>query len=306
MRSLFEGLYWMSSTICYQIAICLFVIGIGSLIRYIKSPSFLYGFIAIGCCLLLPGSAEVIVPVFIVVLLVILFISLKRKYQVQFTLICITVAVCSLAFVTFSKGNNARVQKDALFYNQNILHALFYSARAVGYYSIVWLITPINITSVILVLPAIQKLSRQVSLPRLCFKPLVLIPLFYLICIIIYLPLTYFESNVPFPRVTTIVFFVASHLAFITILLALKYNFSFNRFVSYLYSIRSFGLYAWIFFFITAFTSRNFLAVVKDLIQGNAYNYNKEANNRYQILKNTKSDTCYVPLYVQVRLSDFL
>lgn len=299
MRTLFETLYWMSSTICYQVAICLFAVGFGSLIRCLKAPSFLYGFAAVSCSLLLPGSAEIIVPVFIILLLVILFISVKQKHPLQLTITCITAAVCSLAFVALSKGNNLRVEKDAAVYDQNILYAFFYSARAVGYYGLVWLVTPINIASLMLLLPALQKLSVKMNFPMsLYYNPVVLIPLFYFICIVIYLPFTYFESAVPFPRVTAVVFFIAAHLAFITMILLLNNNSGFNRFVSYLLSIKNFRLYAWILFFLTAFTSRNFLAVVKDLFSGNAYNYNIEATNRYQILRNAKSDTCYVPLYV--------
>ncbi len=207
IRVLFEGLYWMSSTICYQIAICFFAVGIGSLIRHIKTPSLMYACIAVCCSAFLPGSAEMLAPVFIFVLSAMIYVSIRKNYPVSLIAICLFVVVCSLIFISLSKGNYARLQKNIL-YNRNIFDSFFYSIRAVGYYCFYWVITPLNIASLILLLPALKNmvLLSGFKLSFFSSKPLLLIAIFYFVCVVIYLPLTYFESLVVYPRVTTLFF----------------------------------------------------------------------------------------------------
>ncbi len=299
IRVLFEGLYWMSSTICYQIAVCVFVVGLGSIIHYQKSPSLFYGVISISCCLLLPGTAESIAPVFVLAVGGILIISIKKQLGFKFLLLCIVACFISMAFVALSQGNSSRIQIDGLRYKQNIFLALFYSIRAVGFYNLIWLTIPINIAALLLILEPLKKNFKQfVFTASITFNPVIFILISYTACIIIYLPLTYFAAKEPFPRVTVMVFFVAAHLAVLTIGFLLMKSNRVTHFANYVSSIKNFRTIGWILFFIAAFSSRNFILVTRDLFQGNAYHYNIEANNRYYLIKASKDDTCYVPEYV--------
>ena len=298
-RTLFEELYWMSSTICYQLAICILVVGIGSIIRYLKSNSSIYGLVAILCCLLLPGTAESIVPVYILFLISVLFISKKQRKPFQFVAVCIALVMFCLCFVLVSHGNHTRIQNDGHAYNQNIFYALLYSVQSVGYYSLVWLSRPIIISSFLVILPSLQKLSKRLTIPFITqLNPLILILASFSICVIIYFPVIYLVTKIPFPRVTTIAFVVATHLFMLIILGLLKNNAGFSRFVALILSSKNFTIFSWIFFFGSALTTRNFLIITKDLLKGNAYEYNIESKNRYQIIESAKGDTCYVPIYV--------
>ena len=87
IRVLFEGLYWMSSTICYQVAICLFAVATGAIVRCLRARSFFYSLIAILSSLLIPGAAESLSPVYIFVLASILIISIKLKYPLTVTVL---------------------------------------------------------------------------------------------------------------------------------------------------------------------------------------------------------------------------
>lgn len=299
IRVLFEGLYWMSSTICYQVAVCVFVLGIGSVIRYLKSPSLPYAILSLSCCLLLPGTAESIAPVFFLVLAGMLYISIKQQSGVKFLLLCMGASLASMAFVALSQGNITRIQTDGLGYKQDIFYALFYSIRAVGFYNLIWLIIPLNIAALLLIFEPLKRIFKQIVLPvSIYYNPAFFILISYAACIIIYLPLTYFAAKEPFPRVTVMVFFVAAHLAVWAIGILLKKSKNISQFAAYLSGIKNCRTFGWIFFFAAAFSSRNFILVTRDLFQGNAYNYNLEANNRYEIIKAAKGDTCYVPEYV--------
>jgi hypothetical protein len=299
IRVLFEGLYWMSAAICYQLAICLFVLGIGSLIRYLRTPSLPWAATAILCCLLLPGTAESIAPIFVFVLACILFISIRRGRRSYFTFACIAVSLSSLAIISLSKGNLTRVHSSTSSHNQDILQALFYSTRAVGYYVVYWLTTPMNIAALIIALPTLNKLANRSELKWLSFRfnPLLLVPLFYFLCVVIYLPLTYFESSVAYPRITTLVFFIAAHLSVVFFWTLLQNFLQFSRFVTYYSSLKNFNTYAWILFFITAFGTLNYYKVANDLASGSAYTFNEEANKRYFLITSCKDDTCYVPKF---------
>lgn len=299
MPRLFECLYWMSAAVCYQIAITIFVIGIATLIKQFKKN--VYSLIAVSCSLLLPGTAETIAPVYLFVILIIFYVALKQKHSLSGIIICVISALCGILLVAVCKGNHLRISHDSAIHQQIFFIALFTSISSAGYYFIVWIINPVNIAATILILPIIQRiiintkstLGSVISVNKLFIITL----LGYLLCSIIYFPLNYFESDLPFPRITMLVFFVASHL-FLIILFLFLVNFGWlYDFIFKIFKIKNFKLFSWVFFFAAIFSSRNFTKVTKDLFNGNAYYYNREANARFHYLKTCKSDTCYVSYF---------
>ncbi len=296
MRSLFEGLYWMSSTICYQLSVIIFLIALGSIIRYIQKPSLLYGFIAIVCCLLLPGTTEIISPVFMFILIILFFSLYKKQKSRRFIAACILIVLCGILVVFLSGGNHARILNDATTYNSGFFIAIFYSLRAVGYYFLLWLINPVNISLLLLLLPQMYKINVYSEFfSSKTFIVVLIMSLF--LCAIIYFPLFYFESAIPFPRITTLVFFIGFHLFILILFLVSKQQLSGKKKLFSIIFENKFYKYLWLIFFVALFTSKNFLAVAKDIISGTAYNYNKEANARFNYLKNCKTDTCYIEYY---------
>ncbi len=298
MRSLFEGLYWMSSTICYQLAAILFFTMLGAAIRYMYKPSFLYGFMLLFCCLALPGTAEIISPVLIITLTGFLFIYAKNKNK-KIILIAILVVFCAAIIVFLSPGNNNRVQNDQHNYHPGLITAVFYSLRAVCYYFLLWLVNPSNIFAVVLIelllLRRIRTSFKFISTQKLLIAFISLI----FLCATIYFPLFYFESSLPFPRVTTLVFFVGAHLFFIFLFLLLKKYQSF-RFQNKIFSFISqdqVNNHLTMLFFIFIFTSNNFISVSKDVMSGTAYYFNKEAIERFKSIRSCTSDTCHVSYY---------
>lgn len=298
---LFEGMYWMSATVCYQIAMAIFVTGIAALIKNLKKKSFVCAFIAVTCSLLLPGTAESIAPVYLFFLLIIFYISLKQDRSLRCILFCIISTLCGILLVGFCKGNHLRIHNDALIHQQNFFIALFTSFGSVGYYTLVWLVNPANIAAILLILPIIQRIiidTKSISSSVISGNRIIIIILLaYLLCATIYFPLHYFESDLPFPRITMLVFFTASHLFLIILYLLLVNIPSLNHFIKEVLRIRRFKLFSWIFFFTAIFLSRNFINVTKDLFSGNAYYYNLEANERFKHIKACKSDTCYVSYF---------
>ncbi len=91
MRSLFEGLYWMSSTVCYQLAIGLFAINIGAIIKDIKKPQPSTKIIAIVSCFLLPGTVEMMIPVYIITLCLRFYFSYRLHYPRTIVFSCLII-----------------------------------------------------------------------------------------------------------------------------------------------------------------------------------------------------------------------
>jgi hypothetical protein len=299
MRSLFEGLYWMSSTICYQIAIILFSIGIGSVFRYLKNGSVLYGSVATICSFLLPGTAESLAPAYLFTLLILLVVTKKSGIPSAFVFASVIVAATGICIVIFSKGNLERVQNDSLTYQQNILLAFFYSARSITYYSLLWLINPANFCLLLILLPYARKYQagkRWINKMSMT-KSILLLSFFFLLCISIYLPMNLFESEIPFPRVTSLFFFFGSYLFLLfTYFFLCKFT-AIDNFINKLSSLKNYSAFLWLLFFAGIFLSKNFTGVVKDIFSGTAYHYNQEANKRFQKLKKSIGDTCYVSYY---------
>ena len=186
-----------------------------------------------------------------------LFLTVKPQRGIKFLLLCMGASLASMAFVALSHGNIARIQNDGLTYHQDIFYAFFYAIRAVGFYNLIWLTIPINIAALLLIPDPLRRLQKQIVLPAsMKFNALIFILLSYALCILIYLPLTFFAAKEPFPRVTTMVFFMAAHLGVLTFILLLKDSRKTDRLVTYISTIKSFRTFAWVFFFVAAFSSR--------------------------------------------------
>lgn len=298
MRSLFEGLYWMSSAIIYQIAIISFLVGIAAIRAYWRKPSFHTAGLALFFSAVLPGTSELLTPIYLLALLLILLIAIKENLTKYLILSCIVVVSTGMVITLTSEGNHHRINDDALNYSQSISFAVGYSFLTVSYYFLFWIVNILNFSGFLLLLPFLKRISIRVANVLKKLRPLDNIFLFTAfalsVCMCVYIPLYYIESRLPFPRVTTMLFFIGVFL-FCIFICSLLYKSGFVlRLTKRLLSVKNFNLYSWILFLIALFSSRNFLAVSADLVNGTAYQYNQEYFGRYEEIRKCKSDTCYV------------
>lgn len=296
MRSLYEGLYWMSAVVVYQLAIILFLTGIAAMISYTREPSFLKGFIVLFCCISLPGTSELIAPVYLILITLIVYLRFSKKRLIFFSS-CIILTLAGVLLTLFSPGNHLRTQNDSAHYSQNFLFALQLSFESVVYYLFIGMINPVNVLLLAILLPFLLKISALVNNVVNSLKPLSKIFLFaiasVLFCMIIYFPLYYFEADIPFPRITTMVFLIGFLLSIVFLCLLLNRP-SVKRFVSTLVKRKNYQTICWSLFFVAVFFSKNFKDVSHDLLNGSAYNFNKEYLTRFKELRSCKTDTCYV------------
>lgn len=206
----------------------------------------------------------------------------------------------AVAIVLCSTGNYARISFNSIQYKSGFFIAAFYAFRSVGFYSFLWLTNPANILAAFLISPwLIKSLAKniKVKMPLNRWVIFVFLLIALCSCMSVYFPEHYFESALPYPRVTTIFFFAAVHFFLLGSVLL------YSKLYSIKYVKRVGGLatkyhsYITIAFFAVIFCSPNFLHVTKDLISGTAYHYSIESKQRFELLKNCKTDTCYVPMH---------
>jgi hypothetical protein len=296
MRVLFEGLYWMSATITYQIAILIYLAILTLISSYFKSKSRLKlaGILTLVVCL--SGSLESIEPLFLTTLLLI-FLKLRRERKTAdypIVIYCLLLNIVCGLFVLFSKGTHSRITIAFADFQPSVSHALIRSFESVSYYYAIWLLSPYNILAVLIIisyrgfpgLSAGQALSRRNS-----YRPLFLtmfISVF--VSILVYFPLLYLESDVPTPRITTVIFMIFCFtVAGILITAADRLNK-----ITKALQQRASKTLLWVAFIASIIFSGNFLKVSKDLFSGKAFRFNREQNRRYDQIRNCQEDTCYV------------
>jgi len=298
MRTLFEGLYWTFASLSYQVAIIVFIIGAGSLIRNTRNVSPLFSIIAIVCSFILPGCIESIAPLYFIFLLVSFWVCFKQKKSLIVILICIVINLAAIAIVLASKGNYVRVSYNTIQYKSNIFLASYYAMRSLGYYCFIWIINPANIFALLLLFPFLIKVINKATLAFANCKNkksfFIFLVIAFVMCFSIYFPEHYFESDVPYPRITTIFFFTAFHIFLVACFLFFPKE-NQNKFFNNLFAVTTrYQSYIAIIFFVIIFCSRNFISITSDLVTGTACNYALESKQRYETLKNCTADTCYV------------
>ncbi len=175
--------------------------------------------------------------------------------------------------------------------------ALFYSARSAGYYAIIWLLNPLNMLALFLIFSSKKAIAIASFRALQKREKLILFICILLVSIVVYLPLHLFESAIPFPRITTLFFFVFFHIC-----VAVVGYFSFQN-IEFISKLKSFvnkkpvRIALFVLFFTAAFSNKNFVLVCKDLFTETDKKYNEESYQRYKLIEDCKSDTCYVPLH---------
>ncbi len=294
MRSLYEGLYWMSSAVCYQVAVCLFAVNIGALVRDRHRPSLAMKLIVVTSCLLLPGTVEMIIPVYVLALLTLFYISIVYSHQKNMIIVCGIITLAVAFVLLLSSGDKIRVEKNSLLYHPSVWEAMFYSVRSAGYYAALWFTTSLNLIAIALFFFLTKRNTLQ-AMPAVKRKSFLFVCLLFVLCsLCIYAPLHLFESSIPFPRVTTLYFFLFFFFCFYIGSYLFQRSEKAKAITNYLKEGRIKVLLL-VAFVVCAFTDRNFVAITKDLADGTTIRYDKETYERYAIIRHCRKDTCFIP-----------
>lgn len=296
MRVLFEGLYWMSATVTYQTAILIYIAILAVMSSYIKCKSRLKlaGILILTVCF--SGSFESIEPLFLATLFLLFlkFRSERKAANYRVLIYCFLLNIVCSFFVLFSKGTHSRINADFAHFQTSVSYAFIRSFESVGHYYAIWSLSPYNILAILIIISYLKSPMLSVGLAlsrRNPYKALFLtIFLSVFVSILAYFPHLYPESEIPIPRITTVVFMIFC-LTIAGILITAAGHL--DKIAKVLQQ-RAGRTLLWAAFTASIIFSSNFLKVLTDFFSGTASRFNEERNRRYSQLRNCREGTCYI------------
>jgi hypothetical protein len=298
MRVLYEGLYWMSASVTYQLCIILYLLLLATVYSYYQKPGRIKFITVVLLSALIVGTYEFVIP-FVLISFFSLYYYQKQKnktwnHTIIYAAGIVIIATALLAF--FMSGNKARMN---IVSNAAFLDVLWVAIKSFVYYSFIWLVQPFNIFLLVLSLVFIN--SKQYFFNSTFLKKhsyskffIATFGLYFIVVLCLYIPQLMLGYLRPYPRVTSLVFLV--FLCFLCLNIC-KFYFEFEvvqRFAENISRLKNLKTGLWIGLFISGFCSANFMHVTKDLMNGTAYHFSIEENQRYIDLNNCKTDTCYI------------
>lgn len=298
MPSISQGFYWFVSAVHYQAALMLLMLFIIYYTRIERSDSISGRNISIfTVCLLtvaIPGTVELAAATLAIIVLVLIAGSLfiKKKISWWQILILILTVIC-VYFVLKSPGNDQRAVK----YSGN--HDLLFSVKSSFLFLIetaaAWKFNSPLIAVTVLLIPFYFKI---VSGQNYEFKK-ALIKLFYLILIILVILyadifIIYWSLGIPpYDRILDFIYFIFltgwfCSMVLLTSILSAKYGISKYTVPKFIYA----AALIIIAFFI--FKENNFTTAYKDLFSGKASEFNREVNDRYEMISGSNSDSLQI------------
>jgi len=310
MPSVGQGFYWWVSAIFYHVGLMLLMLFCIFYSRQSEDNNgkskLLYTVLCAITIAAIAGSNELAAAT-ILILMFILFIKsifIDRKFRIA-DLFLAGVTLISVYYTYAAPGN---IQRGKQYENsQNFMFSLESTFSFIFKELLTWtFFTPLLIITFILI-PLLIKLASGSEETKSTYR---INPLFSLVSllIIIFLNvfLTFWSLGIPpYDRILNVSYFIFLMGWFYNVIVLMhyfksKYEFDLQRLPGYSYTIALVLLVAFMF------KENNIKTAYAEVVGGDAYHYNKELNDRYQFISESKSDTVVVDTISNVPKSFFL
>ena len=301
MRSLYEGLYWMSSTIIYQLCIGMLLLFFAHLLRFKKQKKQVNKIVAIILCMLIQGTAEVVYPFYFLILAVLFCLYYSDNIFRKAVYLCAFFSFAAFIMNSCSGGTLNRLSHDVKINNHGIFAAIYLSLKSVCYYTLLWCSSPTLLAAMLIMLPFLNYYSKGITCSNFLSthrKPIWILLFFMAYAVVgisMYFPLFYFEAIVPTARLTTLIFALFFSFFIVGLIAILRYNTQLQNMVDKHIQKPLYTLITFAFFAVTLFLNKNYQLVVKGLVAGDFKRFDKEMNARIETIKSCEQDTCYIP-----------
>jgi len=296
-----EAFYWFPSACIYHLSniLCLFLlIQLNRLQKSVTNTAkFFHLLFAALSAILIIGSNEISMFISLFTILLYSVHSFKKKRNIQWFVILISIVLTASVFSVFAPGNFQRLQFVQLF-TQSTLWTITGAAGITFFYIFQWLVLILISTIVYIGFLGIPIANKCHSVGNsFQFKRMVL--LFMGLIVFLQLFTLWFAGGSNLGRIENVVYFLFLIGYFFCLQLYLNQlsserisNISSNRFLI------AIGVVA---FIISAFDlNNNITTAYIDLISGKAKRYNEELIERDTLVSNCKTDTCFVPALINV------
>jgi len=309
MPSVSQGFYWYFSAIFYHIGLSLILLFSIFYNRQSEKTQpglkTLYVFLCGITIAAIAGSSELTAAtIFLLIIILFLksiFIDNKFNWVVLFLLI---VTFVSVYIAYTAPGNTQRANQ----YTTN--HNLIYSIESAITYAaseiISWIfLSPLLILTFILIPVLSNLVNHQEKQNIFAISPIYsLASLLLIIFVNTFLP--FWSAGIsPYGRIVNVIYFIFLIGWFYNVVVLISYfkkrfNFNLSRLPKYSYSI------ALVLIIVFMLKDNNIKTAYTELLGGDAYNYDKELNDRYNFILESKSDTVVVDSIKNVPKSFFL
>jgi hypothetical protein len=310
MPSVAQGFYWLSSAIFYHVGLMLLMLF--SIFYSRRSgeskgvSGVLYLILSAVTIAAIAGSSEITTATIFILMFILLFRSIffDRKFRIA-DIFLAGVTLISVYYAYTAPGN---IQRGKQYENsQNFMYSFESTVAFLLKELLTWtFLTPLLIVTFILI-PLLLRLAAGSGETKSSYK---INPLYSLISlsIIIFLNvfLTFWSLGIPpYDRILNVTYFIFIIGWFYNVIVLIhyfkgRYEFDHLRLPGYSYTIALVLLIAFMF------KDNNIKTAYAELAGGDAYRYNKELNDRYQFISESKSDTVVVDSISNVPKSFFL
>lgn len=306
--SISEAFYWFSGSCIYQTANIFTLLLIAVLCKLrrsvVSASKAFYTFLAALLCILIIGCNEVsmIITFSIVFGLTINdYITRKRIHFSNLTLSAVCI-LCGLA-VFLAPGNLNRID-DPAYYNKSPLFTIFGAASVTILYLLKWGNSLLAVTLVYLTLQ-LRTIADASELKRSKFYIKGSILYFIAVFVALQLIIIFVAGGGNLGRIENNVYLLFLTGYFFN--LQLIFDKCLTRQV-FAYSLKKYlVLFSALLFLFDVFNlENNTSSAYVDIISGRAHKYNQELEQRAALVKNCKTDTCYVPALSVISKSLFV
>lgn len=299
MRSLYEGLYWMSSTIIYQLCIGMLLLFFANLLRFREQKKQVNKIVALILSVLIQGTAEVIYPFYFLLIALLFWWYYSDSIFRRAVYLCAIFSFAAFILNSCSAGTINRLSHDVKIGNHGIFTAIFLSLKSVCYYTLLWVSSPTILAVMLILLPFLNHYSKSITITNFLFTRTSTICFFFVAYVVvgisIYFPLFYFEANVPSARLTTLIFVLFFFFFIVCVIAILLYNNQLQNMVRKFTRKPMYNLATFTLFIVMLCVNKNYQVVVGGLMAGDFKQFNQEMNSRIETIQSCEQDTCYIP-----------
>ncbi|KIA85096.1 DUF6056 family protein [Flavobacterium sp. AED] len=289
-----QAFFWYSSSICYQFGIVLFLIFSISFLKYKKSKSKSYLFLAILCLIASIGSNEILM--LIILFLSIWYVVIKfvvfKKIDFHERLLLLIIVVFSF-IVIVAPGNNVRLLREGVKINSyNLLLSILKTAFYLVKYFIKWL--PLILLTAYLYSGRLNEILNKIKDKRVFIHPFLCLILIFTILFPCFF-IGFWTKNYLLPdrAINSIYFFFLLFVIYFVFCLLNFFKSNFNQ------DLHSNNKYIFtIILVLFTFSETPISEAYYDLISGKAYKYDKELEDRFLIINSSNKSCIEVPMLI--------
>ncbi len=293
MPTISKGFYWLAGSITYQVSNILAIFLFCFLIKFIKTNKLLYLILSILFSVLAVGTNEVsMLFINIIVGVIFIFKSIqKKKIHYPILILLIFTFIFSLLVIK-SPGNTIRA--DYYPNKEQFFYSIYKSILAVKSYLGIWL--PFIILFTLLYFEYFNKNINTRASIFFNVNPVIVLILVLTIPFIGFFTGYWSVGRIPpFRTINIIYFYFLIGLIYLTFVMFYKLKKGQKNFIFYSKWVK----YLLFLILIIQFGQKNNIRTAySDLLNGKAYKYDLELKNRYKNIRNSTSDTLYVPMLV--------